>query len=320
MNRPLQVVSVVCFWLVAFVATGQCRWEAASASLHFSNALWTGSRFVALGSDAGGFFVAVSATGLDWTVTARYGEAAPGLLAWDGHELLGISAPKAWTSPDAVIWTDVTTDLGVVQPTFLTWAGDRFFAYRPPVFWGSGSFLMSADGAQWSMVDRPLPEVRAVTHTGSQYIAVGGPGPYVGTSPDGISWTAQSLPSSVGTYSYLNDVKWNGRLLVAAGKDGLIATSNDGTTWDTQASGVSGWLYSVAVTPNGFLCGGDGGTLLTSQDGVTWSPEPTPTEVVIVHLVAGGYRTLAIDGNSRLFVRSCEPLRRIRRHLSSRPR
>ena len=319
MRRALQVVSVVCSWLVAFVATGQCRWEAASASLHFSDALWTGSRFVGLGSDANCPFVALSATGIDWTVTTRYSAMQRGLLAWDGHELLGILAPKAWASPDAVIWTEFTTNLGVVQPTFLTWAGDRFFAYRPPVFWGAGSFLMSADGAQWSMVHALLAEVRAVTHTGSQYVAVGGPGPYVGTSPDGISWTAQELPASVGAYPYLNDVKWNGRLLVAAGKDGLIATSDNGTTWNSQDSGVSVSLYSVAVTPDGFVCGGENGTLLTSQYGVTWRPEPTPTKAVIVHLVAGGYRTLAIDGNSRLFVRSCEPLRRIRRHLSRLP-
>jgi photosystem II stability/assembly factor-like uncharacterized protein len=108
-------------------------------------------------------------------------------------------------------------------------------------------------------------------------------------------------------------------LLVAAGKDGLIVTSNDGTTWTQEESGVSGWLYSVAVTPDGFLCGGEAATLLTSHDGITWSSEPAPTGATIMHLIAGGYRTLAIDGNGRLFVRSCEPLRRIRRHLSRRP-
>ena len=118
MRRALQVVSVVCSWLVAFVATGQCRCRRRQAlSLHFSGALWTGSRFVGLGSDANGPFVALSATGIDWTVTTRYHAMQRGLLAWDGRELLGILAPKAWASPDAVIWTEFTTNLGVVQPT-----------------------------------------------------------------------------------------------------------------------------------------------------------------------------------------------------------
>jgi hypothetical protein len=106
---------------------------------------------------------------------------------------------------------------------------------------------------------------------------------------------------------------------VAAGYDGLIVTSENGMTWTSQDSGVSVWLYSVAVTPDGFVCGGENGTLLTSHDGVTWRPEPTPTKAVIVHLVAGGSRTLAIDGNSRLFVRSCGPRPAIRRHLSRLP-
>jgi photosystem II stability/assembly factor-like uncharacterized protein len=169
------------------------------------------------------------------------------------------------------------------------------------------------------MVDRPVAEVRAVTYTGSQYVAVGDPEPYVGTSPDGISWTVQALPAAVGAYPYLDDVTWNGQLLVAVGYDGLIVTSDNGTTWTSQDSGVSVWLYSVAVTPDGFVCGGENGTLLASHDGVTWRPEPTPTKAAIIHVVAGGYRTLAIDGNNRLFVRSCEALRRIRRHLSRFP-
>jgi len=310
---------LVCSWLIAVAATGQCRWEATSASLHFSEAVWTGSRFVGLGQDAGGAFVAASVKGTDWTVTARYSEPPSGLLAWNGHELLGIIAPRAWTSPDAVTWTELTTDLGYLQPTFLTWARDKFFAYRPPLWWGAGNFLISADGAQWSLVNAPLAEERAVTHTGSQYVAVGGPQPCVGTSPDAITWTAQPLPATVGAYPYLNDVTWDGRLLVAAGNDGLIVTSPDGTAWTSQDSGVSASLHAVAVTPDGFVCGGENGTLLTSRDGVNWRQEAAPTQVLIVHLIAGGSSTLAIDANARLFARSCEARRMIRRHLTRLP-
>jgi len=310
---------LVCSWLIAVAAMGQCRWEPANASATFSTAVWTGSRFVGLGWDTDGYFVAVSPTGIDWTVTTRY--TGGGLLAWNGHELMGIIAPNLWTSPDAVTWTEVTTDWDYLQPVFLTWAGERFFAFVPPLWWGGGALMSSADGADWSQVTAPveLAEVGGVVFTGSQYVAVGGEGPWVYTSPDAISWTSQPLPAAVGDTPYLRAVTWNGRLLVAVGDNGLIVTSPDGTTWTLQESGVSVGLDSVAVTSDGFVCSGDNGTLLMSHDGVTWQPEAAPTQNVIFQLIAAGSNTLAIDDTNHVFVRSCEERTTIRRHLSRPP-
>ncbi len=320
MRILVKAVFSTCGWVLALPVLGQCRWTMPTAPLNLATAVWSGSQFVALGGDTGGKVVAVSTTGTDWTVTARYhDETHSQLLAWNGHELLGILAPQAWTSPDAVTWTLVTQSLWVVQPTFLTWAGDRYFAWVPPLWWGAGLLWSSVDGQHWTTATRPMAQVFRVAYTGTAFVAVGGYSPSVATSLDGNSWTGQPLPASVGSSAALSDVVWNGHLLVAVGLNGLIVTSTDGVAWRLEDSRASSSLYAVTATPDGFVTGGQDGTILASPDGVSWHRELTPTQGLILQLVTGGGRTLAIVAGDHFLVRSCESTPVVRRHVPRLP-
>jgi hypothetical protein len=313
-------VLLACPCLVAVVASAQCRWEAPSGSLRIGNAVWTGSRFVAVGRDASGQLVATSATGIDWTVVLRFSLPSLPMLAWDGRQFLALIPGQAWRGVDAATWIEVPTDFGYLEPRFFTFAADRFFAFEPPLWWGAGELWASQDGEHWSIVQQPrLGDVFRVIYTGSLFVAIGGPNPWVDTSPDAVSWSAQSLPPEAGAFPYLYDVAWNGRAVVAGGKDGLIVTSLDGLVWSVQSSGVSASLYAVAATSDGFVCGGEGGTVLTSADGALWRPETVPTQSTIVSLVAAGTRTLAVTSDGSVLVRTCEPVHRLSRHLGHSP-
>src|SRR5574341_2002976 len=61
------------------------------------------------------------------------------------------------------------------------------------------------------------------------------------TSPDGITWTARTIPA--GTY---RSVAWNGTVFAAVG-DSVAATSPDGITW-TARTMPAGLYCGVAWT------------------------------------------------------------------------
>ena len=320
MRSALRAVCLVFACLMAVAASGQCRWEMPSVPIRLTTAVQTESHFVALGWDTSGKLVATSETGIDWAVALRFSLPSEPMLAWDGRELLAMMPPQAWRGLDAATWIEVPTDFGYLYPRFLTFAGDRFFAFEPPLWWGAGELWASQDGQHWSIVEQPrLGGVFQVIYTGSLFVAVGGPNPFVDISPDAVSWSAQSLPPEVGANPYLDDVAWNGRSLVAVGMHGLIVTSPDGSVWNVQSSGISVSLYAVASTTDGFVCGGEAGTVLASADGTLWRAESVPTQSIIVSLVAAGDRTLALTSDGGVLVRTCEESHRPRRNLVRSP-
>ena len=311
-RRRLVGAGALGLWLSAAVAAAQCQWQpaATNGTIAFFSVVRAGSSFVGVGWDGTENVVATSPDGVAWTVTAH--DVPPGMLAWNGSELLGLFSPNGWTSTDASSWTQITTDLGPQQPSLLTSAGGRFFAYVPPLWWGAGSFRTSSGGSDWSYLDSQ--EVNGIVFTGSRYVAVGDS--WTGTSPDGLSWSWAPLPATTEGFNGLKDVAWNGRMLVAVGQNGAVETSRDGTTWTSRTSGVSAELNAVAATQDAFICGGAEGTVLTSPDGATWRLEATPLTNWVYHLVAAGSKTLAVDSYGNTFVRSCQEAPRVRRHLA----
>jgi len=107
----------------------------------------------------------------------------------------------------------------------------------------------SKNGTEWIFVDIKFGatyDVWAVCwdSTNSLFIAVGEAGK-VSTSPDGITWTARTIPAWSGSniYAVFTD---DGGVSCAVGANGYTATSPDGTTW-TDRGAVSGGesLYGI---------------------------------------------------------------------------
>ncbi len=114
----------------------------------------------------------------------------------------------------------------------------------------------------------------AITGNATQFLAVG----YnvLSTSPDGVTWTSQSVSPpkinvSVVQAPTLYDATTDGSQFVAVGQEGTIITSPDGVNWEFQDSGANSALNSIAWNGSSFIVVGGSGTALTSPDGVAWT-------------------------------------------------
>jgi len=89
-------------------------------------------------------------------------------------------------------------------------------------------------------------------------------------SKDLVNWTTVQTgsPSKI-----MNDIIYNGELFVIVAQDGCIKTSSDGNTWETQTSGVSANINSIAYSKDlgVYIAVGYGGLILKSTNGTTWT-------------------------------------------------
>lgn len=103
------------------------------------------------------------------------------------------------------------------------------------------------------------------------------------TSPDGITWTSRTIPSSSFT-----DVIYANGLYVAYGAwagGTPIATSPDGVTWTARTAGTSA-ILQIIYGGGLFVAVGTGG-VYTSTDGLTWTLRTTG--LVVSNITSVGY-------------------------------
>ncbi|MBW1782563.1 MAG: hypothetical protein JRL30_17690 [Deltaproteobacteria bacterium] len=84
--------------------------------------------------------------------------------------------------------------------------------------------------------------------------------------------------SSQGQFANLFAATHGNGIFVAAGSDGEIATSSDGTTWTKQTSGSEKDINSMVFGDGSFVAVGSSGEILTSPDGIAWTKRGSGTE------------------------------------------
>jgi hypothetical protein len=180
------------------------------------------------------------------------------------------------------------------------------------------------------------PDLFAVGYGAGLFVAVGENGAVV-TSPDGITWTRRTSPT---TY-YLRGVAFNDDTVVAVGGMGTILVAHDASSWSVVESGTERSLYGVTsgagifvavgeagaivrsidgdtwsavspVTPRylrGVVCGndcfaavGEAGTILVSTDGATWEPRSSGTDANLFGIAYSGSRFVAVGADGVLVV------------------
>src|SRR5262249_1282976 len=94
---------------------------------------------------------------------------------------------------------------------------------------------------------------------------------YLGVRRGGQSFTPLMPPSSA---EWLNDVTWQagGRWWVVGEKGAILASTDDATSFQAQASATTSDLYAVAFanSQTGLAVGAHGTALYTSDGGATW--------------------------------------------------
>jgi hypothetical protein len=210
-------------------------------------------------------------------------------ITWNGTTFvavggtLGGTAGFVITSPDGVTWTaqapTTTGDLSAIA-----WSGSMYVAVGGSA---SGVIIYSTDAITWTIAVDTGVRFTGVVWTGAQFVAVGISGRVV-TSPDGITWTAQTS----GIISNIADIGWNGSLLVALVGSTSSRTSTDGVTWTTFTLGI--------VTPNSitwsgdrFIVVGNDGALRTSTNGTTWTAQTSGVSTDLTAVSANLYDAVA---------------------------
>ena len=182
-------------------------------------------------------------------------------------------------STDGIRWRvgNGTTDYDLYE---VIWANGRFVACGGkfgdgfstlPVL---GVILTSTDGFHW--IERHRIDdlfVGGVVWDGGRFVATAGP--TVLLSPDGMTWTEETLGEEI---SGLGDLVWDGSRYVAVGLAfGQIPssfTSEDALTWQSQPLDCECYTLGIAWGNGRYVVVGGAvghiGAVLTSIDALTW--------------------------------------------------
>lgn len=161
------------------------------------------------------------------------------------------------TSPDGITWTLRTSAIPCAVWSSIAWNGTIFCAMQ-----GASPTQLLLTG------NINVTTGYAVTNQCM-------------TSPDGITWTARTLPASL----RWTGIASNGSIFVAthagdyttataAGTATTCYTSSDGITWTSRTIPVAGSWYNVAWNGSVFCAVGYNSTgvaVATSPDGITWT-------------------------------------------------
>jgi hypothetical protein len=125
----------------------------------------------------------------------------------------------------------------------------------------------------WTLRTNPSSSWRSIAYGNGVFVAGAGNngGPYVMTSPDGVTWTASPEATAL---SWV-DIAYGAGLFVALVGDGsgyFVKTSPDGITWTARTSPTNQW-QSITYGGGQFVAVAVAGTnrVMTSPDGITWT-------------------------------------------------
>jgi len=242
-----------------------------------SGIAWTGARFAAVGSGAG---FQASEDALVWRVSSGLSSADD--VAWDGSMMVAVgSSPWASTSVDGLTWTMRSLPAGS--------SGLHGVARSPEAWVAVGDGICSSpDGVTWTArASGTTKQLRAVTWTGAQFVAVGEDGAVV-TSPDGATWTLRP-PSTSDSFTAVGS---SPALAVATtfpypGSQSALMTTPDGVDWTTRLTGIA--PFNRVVHAGGRFVGVGFYSAATSSDGIDWTTSSGVPGIpdAIVHTGAG---------------------------------
>lgn len=269
------------------------KWEFGGA-LGFSatDVVWSGQEFVAVGTGGGvarsadGELIQVFDTGYDDNYNA---------VAADGETwVVAATRSVVTTSDGGASWSETLVNDGGAAAF---WDGTHFYVFRT-----NGIFYTSPDGFAWTQRD-PMPVVsgaRSVSRVAlgdSGYLAVGRGGA-VYSSKDSMTWVDRLKVEFSLT---LQSVDWNGERFVAGASDLTtgVLSSQDGRSWDVDASLAGAGILDVHWDGDQFLAVGLEGQGRYSPDGLLWTGFQTGSDKDLYGIVRGGGLYLAVgdDGN-----------------------
>jgi hypothetical protein len=203
------------------------------------------------------------------------------------------------TSPDGITWTSRTFATSATRPG-IAWNGTVFAVSST----ATASFLYSSDGVNWGAATSSVGAAggsNTIIWNGSIFVCVAGT-TLVLTSPDGITWSTASMPSS----AQWQTVAWNGTVFYCKAYNTTAgATSTNGTTW-TAANfdikigrwGSVAWNGSLFCAVQTSVSVGTTNAYATSPDGITWTQRTLPSAASLAKIIWNGTIFCAIGGGA----------------------
>lgn len=252
--------------------------------------------FVAVAESGAGNRVMTSPDGINWTVrvtpvinvewwSVAYGAGLIVAVArgFDNGDT------KVMTSPDGVTWTERAVPDTSARYRDVCWSEEvgLFVAVGH-----ANKVMRSPDGINWtqgSLLPAGTDHI-SVCYGAGLFVAVSNFGATyqrVSTSPDGVTWTARTVPAKNAWRGIAYGDTPNGPLFVAVANPSydheapgqLVMTSPDGITWtlrncDDQWWEDVHWGNGLFVAVSSYDSAGK--RAMSSPDGVTWTLEDTP--------------------------------------------
>ncbi len=304
------IVTIIIFFSYTDAFAGACgnwRWLHPQPNITGPAVLgWNGTRLVGVGLFNGTYS---SDNGRDWTISNAANNwdlrsVAGSATRWVavGHTREIPDATKTAdqlvkngtieTSVDGKTWTTVA--VGIIPAlNAVIWTGGQFVAVGK-----HGAILTSINGLTWTR-QAPMTDyiLNTVANSDGKIVAAG-EGGIVLTSPSGSDWLITHGSNSKKEAS-ISSVTWTGSRFVAVGF-GVILSSDDGSTWTSQAAGGTltsiPWLFGVVSNGHYMLAWGYG-KLLASTDGHEWSEAAPGPPVTLSDIVwTGSQFVAAADG------------------------
>jgi hypothetical protein len=157
--------------------------------------------------------------------------------------------------------------------------------------------LTTSPGHTWQVAQYPKPDWASAIYANGVYAVAGGVGTVLRSS-DAVQWST----SYVGVANQVRALAWGPSGFVAAGFSGLLARSDDGSSWtmatpigtpfstpDLLAAAFGAGQYVVAAT-------GNSGGLYSSVDGLHWTLADTGGVASFSDVIFGGGRFVATSG------------------------
>src|ERR1035437_9798478 len=85
-----------------------------------------------------------------------------------------------------------------------------------------------------------------------------------------------------------------------AGGSGLFRSTDDGTSWTAENTGLMGYVFSLAVSGTNLFAGTGNGVFLSTNNGTSWTPSSSglpPLNPYVPALVVSGTNLFAGFGN-----------------------
>lgn len=257
-----------------------------AGALNQANFVYNGVFFV--GTTTGIIYRLTSTNGV-WTAVFTNAGATQwnDFVYGNGYYVAAASSGVIATSTDGITWT-ANSSISTIFTTSAVWTVTYSSTLNLFVAAGGSGLLATATNPTGTWTSRTSQFTTSAVYyvvwstSLSLFIAVGSSGK-ISTSPDGVTWTAQT--SGIATSIYA--VAVSGTQIVAGGANATILRSTNGTAWTnarpfpSEVSATTGdTVYHIYPGPTSGEFWAVGGLCLaykTTDNGVTWAAQGTET-------------------------------------------